>query len=298
MTHRFTLALGKAQHRALRFGLTHGTGTRVGATRVDGVRIPFLSLRPARGGTPVVMIHGFGGDKETWLLAALAMPRTRCMLVDLPGFGRAGSIAPARATAGAQAAALRGFLDRLGLERVHLVGNSMGGGISLRLAADYPDRVRSLTLVGSVGPIVEQSELGLALERGENLLVPESVEEADRMLALALERPPRVPKPLRLYVAAQRIAVAARLHALFEAWRDPPPGHEVPEDLEAIRAPTLVIHGACDRVVHPATGRALAARIPGARLELMEGIGHVPQLEAPRAVASMITAHLAAADAG
>lgn len=294
-----TLALGKVQHRALRFGLTRGTGTRVGFTRVDGVRIPYLALRPRSTGTPAVMIHGFGGDKETWLMAALSLPPTRpCVLVDLPGFGRAGCIVPARATAGAQAAMLRGLCDRLGMPRVHLVGNSMGGGIALRFAADHPDRVRSLTLVGSVGPVIEQSELGLALDRGENLLVPTSLDEADRMLALALERPPRVPRSLRLYVAAQRIAVAERLHALFEAWLDPPPGHEVPEELEQILAPTLVIHGACDRVVHPATGRALAARLPNARLESMAGIGHVPQLEAPRAVAAMIARHLARADGG
>jgi pimeloyl-ACP methyl ester carboxylesterase len=296
---RWILALGKAQHRALRFGLTRGTGTRVATTCVDGVRMPYLVVGPNRAGAPVVMIHGFGGDKETWLMSALTMPRDRpCILIDLPGFGRAGAIVPERATPGGQAEALLGFADRLGLTAFHLAGNSMGGGIALRFAADYPQRVRSLTLVGSVGPLVEHSELGLALERGENLLIPESLEQADRMLGLALERPPAVPRPLRLYVASQRIAAAERLHALFEVWRDPPVGRGVPEALESIDIPALVIHGACDRVVHPSTGRALAARLPRATLELMAGIGHVPQLEAPREVAAMIGRHLAAVDHG
>jgi pimeloyl-ACP methyl ester carboxylesterase len=212
------------------------------------------------------------------------------LVIDLPGHGAATAIAPARASAAAQARVLAAVLDRLGLDRVDLVGNSMGGGIGLRLAADQPARVRSLVLIGSVGPEVAKSETGEALDRGDNPLVPRTGAEAGRFMKLVMERPPKLPRALQRYAVAERAAGAERLAALFAGWHSPPAGEEIPagDRLAAVRAPALVIHGARDRVIHPATAEALADRLPHAQLAVLDGIGHVPQLEAPRRVARLI----------
>jgi magnesium chelatase accessory protein len=69
----------------------------------------------------------------------------------------------------------------------------------------------------------------------------------------------------------------------------------VPHALERIQAPALIVHGAEDRVIHPDTARDVAGSLPNARLELMSGVGHVPHMEAPRAVARLIDAFM---DAG
>lgn len=283
---RAELALGKGQLVVLRKAIAAAAGLRAGVADVDGHRLAYLDRRK---GEPVVCIHGFGSDKESWLLMAPWLPRRwRAVLVDLPGHGASSALRDASARA--QAAVLARLLDRLGIDRAILAGNSMGGGIALRFARDYPDRVRGLALIGSVSPVVVPNELTAALDRGENLLVPTTVEGTDAFLATVTAKPPRVPRAVQRYVAAERVARHAELDDIFRAWRD---ADDVPADLEAIAAPTVVIHGALDRIIHPATADQLAARLPNARRVILDGIGHVPQLEAPAQVARLI-AELAA----
>jgi abhydrolase domain-containing protein 6 len=244
-------------------------------------------------------VHGFGADKEGWLLmaGALRLSGHSLLIPDLPGFGAAGPIPPERAAAKWQARVLAGLLDRLGYSRAHFVGNSMGGGISLRFAADYPARATSLTLVGSVGPLVQKSELNLALDRGENPLLLEGIDDLERLFAFVLVKPPKLWRAIRAFLAEDRFARRDVQAALFRGWIDPDAGEGIPVDLEALRVPTLVIHGARDRLIHPSTGEALAARIPGARLEMLAEIGHGPQLEAPRRVAKLVADFVASAEA-
>jgi abhydrolase domain-containing protein 6 len=292
---RFELMVGKAQHRALRWALTRGAGMRAAVATIGDLTIPYYD----RGGTTTastatLLVHGFGGDKETWLMMSMGLRRQRRLIIpDLPGHGAATPIAAARATARAQAEALCRLLDLLRIDRVDLVGNSMGAGIGMRLARDRPDRVRSLALIGSVGPEVEvKSEVAAALDRGENLLIPEHPDDADRFLALVAEKPPRVPRAIRRYVTAERIAARERLHEIFCGWRGCATAESIPLDLDRIDAPALVIHGERDRVIHPAVAEALAARLPRSRLLTMPGVGHLPQLEAPLQTARAVQRHI------
>ncbi len=278
-------AFGGVQLRAMERAVALAAGVKPGVTPCG---VAYVS-RPHRRGVPLVAVHGFGGDKETWLLMAPWLPRRwRTVLLDLPGHGA--SSAMRDASARAQAAVLAGFLDHLGIERAVIAGNSMGGGIALRFARDYPDRVRGLVLVASVAAEVVPNELTAALDRGENLLVPDSHDKTDEFLRTVTARPPRVPRAVQRYVTSERVARQAQLDTFFRAWRA---AADVPADLEAISAPTLVIHGALDRIVHPATADLLTARLPRARRVILSGIGHVPQLEAPSAVARLIAAFCA-----
>jgi pimeloyl-ACP methyl ester carboxylesterase len=295
LTARIETAIGGAQYRLLTRGAARVLGFDDGALDVEGVRVPFL----ARGwGVPVVLVHGFGADKESWLTMALALSRKHATIIpDLPGFGAAGVIGPERASAKHQAAVIAALLRRLGYARAHLVGSSMGGGISLRFAQDYPHVVSSLTLIGSVGPVVEKSELMFALDRGENPLVVDGAEDLHRLLHFVAERATRYPRTIMRYVGGVRAAQRDQHLALFRGWTDPADGEGINPDLSTISAPTLVIHGDRDRVIHPATGRALAEQIPNARLEMLSGIGHVPQMEAPRKTARFVESFVADVEA-
>ncbi len=283
---RIEVAIGGAQYRIATRAASRLLGFSVGALEVDYVRVPFL----ARGwGVPIVLVHGFGGDKESWLLMAGRLPRNHATIIpDLPGFGAAGAIEPERASAKAQSEVLLRLLDKLGYARAHIVGNSMGGGIALRFAKDHPDRATSITLIGSVGPVVDRSEVLQALDRGENPLIVNDVADLDRLLGLVSEKMPKFPRTMRRFIAEDRVARKEAHLSLFRGWNEPKDGDGISPDLESIRTPALVIHGARDRVIDVSTGRALGARLPNARLEVMEGIGHVPQMEAPGQVAKMI----------
>ena len=294
------ITLGRAEYRLMTRGAARFLGFTESAAEIDGVQVPFF----VRGwGPPIVLVHGFGADKESWLLfagalAALRLRGRSVVIPDLPGFGAAGAIPAERASAKWQARALAGLLDRLGYARAHLVGNSMGGGISLRFAQDYPERLTSMSLLCSVGPLVVKSELNLALDRGENLLLLESADDMDRLLEFVFASPPKSSRAIRAYLAQDRFARRDAQAALFRGWIDPKDGEGVPENLESIRTPALVIHGLEDRLIHPSTGEALAARIPGARLELLAGVGHGPQLEAPRQVAKLVGDFVESAEEG
>lgn len=286
---------GRVQYSALcalGLGLMRG---RSRSARVDGVRMPYLE--GGRGET-VVLVHGFAANKETWLLTAARLSRSYHLVIpDLPGYGAADAIPASRATARAQALAMVGFLDELGLDRVHLVGNSMGGGITLRIARDFPERVRTATLIGSTGPSAGRSDLDRALERGVNPLLPESTDDADALFRFIAEKRRYMPAAMRRYAVSTVVDARARLQQQFDVWHRGQGVDGVPEDVEEIRVPTLVIHGECDRLIDVSTGRALGQRIPGAQLVVLPGVGHVPQLEVAHQTARLIADFLSASRA-
>ena len=287
---RLELALGAFEMRTLERGLAAAAGLRPLPIAAGDLQLAALA-RTAGRGEPVVLVHGFGGDKETWLLMAPWLRGRPLLLVDLPGHGGSTVVRRDRATPAAMGAAVIAALDARGIARAHLCGNSMGGGIALWIARNHPARVASLTLVASVAPELAESELTRALARGENLLIP-GTEDADRFIKLVTEKPPRVPRAVKRYVAARRAGARAVLEEMFRGWVEAAPEVGLPRDLAAIAQPTLILHGARDRIIHVDTARKVAADVPRSQLRILDGVGHVPQLEVPRQIAQLIAAHL------
>jgi abhydrolase domain-containing protein 6 len=283
------LTLGRVEMYALQRALCAAAGLTPARAQIGELELALYERR--RPGTPMVMLHGFGGDKETWLLMAPWLRKPPLLLVDLPGHGGSSPLPRQLTTAAGMGGLLIDLLDERGLARVHLCGNSLGGGLALWLARHHPERIASLTLIASAAPDPAESELTRALARGDNLLIPGS-QEAERFIKLMAERPPRVPQAVTRYITARRVMAAPRLQAMFRAWIDSDPADGLPGDLEAITQPTLIIHGEKDRIVHADTARRVHARMPRAQLHIMPGIGHVPQLEQPAAVARLIARHL------
>ena len=265
------------------------TATRLRAGTAHGLAYLY---RPGRG-TPIVAVHGFGGDKETWLLWAPWIARRRpLLLIDLPGHGGSRALDPRGGGATAHAHAVMAVMDACGIERAILCGNSLGGGVAQRMARTWPERVVALVLVASVAYDFAESELTRELRAGRNVLMPGSGENED-FLRRVVEKPPRVPRAIQRFVASERVRQSPRLLAVWNAWIAAIGDAGVPTDPEVITQPALVIHGACDRIIALETAQRLAARMRDAQLEILPGIGHVPQLEAPRQVARLVEAFLA-----
>jgi pimeloyl-ACP methyl ester carboxylesterase len=176
-------------------------------------------------------------------------------------------------------------LDALGVDRAHLVGLSMGGGIAQVIALQTPGRVTALTLIATtaVDPRVRDlpraaPELA-AMFAGE---VPEfdgSDPEAALEAVVERERPlagPTAFDEARVRAIARRVVARSRDLAASAANHPPPAGESSgPDDLSALAGlPTLVVHGTADPLFPVEHGRALAAAIPGARLLEVEGMGH------------------------
>lgn len=254
--------------------------------RAGGLTIPVL-VRDGEG-DPLVFIHGFGADKEGWIGLIARVGRRPVVALDLPGFGAATRIDGARSNAGDQARAVKHALDGLGTRRATLVGASMGGAITLRFAADFPESTRAIVLLGSVGPIVDKSPFVLGLDEGRNPLIPASHDEFLAMLDFVTVRRPWLPSSIGAFLAAEQVKRKPELTELFEGWvaQD---GGALDAALERVKAPTLVIHGERDRVIDVSSARAIAERVRTSKLLVLPDVGHVPQLEVPDRVARAIT---------
>jgi pimeloyl-ACP methyl ester carboxylesterase len=277
-------------------GFLAATAEDIGAGRLRFASIetrgPRLSIVEAGTGTPVLALHGLGATKGSFLptIAALAdLDRFRVIAVDLPGFGDSDKPIGAPYDAPFFADAVLGLLDRLELERVHLVGNSLGGRVALEVGFNHPERVLRIGLLAPslawlrgrpFQPLVKlaRPELGL-IQFAPRPLVDAAVR---RLIPGARDgwAAAGVDEFLRAYLTRSGRAAfyAAARHIYLEE-----PGGEQGfwTRLARLQPDALFIWGRRDRLVPHAFARHVAGTLPRARhLEL--DCGHVPQIERPR----------------
>ena len=177
-------------------------------------------------------------------------------------------------------------LEALGLPRADVVGLSLGGWLAAELAVRHPERVRRLVLVDAAGtrvPGVERPDLFLApAPRARALLF------ADPTSALATSLLPDVPPPDRVETALRGREAAARL-----LWNPHAQYRKLTGRLGRIKAPTLIVWGAQDRVLPLPLGEAYHRGIAGSTLTVLEGCGHLPPLEQPERFADLVLRFLA-----
>lgn len=140
----------------------------------------------------IVMIHGFGANRDNWLrFARFFTTDYHVIALDLPGFGES-SKPDASYDVGTQADRLQEFLHTLGLEKVHLIGNSMGGHIAALYAARHPQEVLTLALLDNAGVTSpRKSEMFERVERGEaNPLVVRKAEDFQALMEFVFVDPP------------------------------------------------------------------------------------------------------------
>jgi pimeloyl-ACP methyl ester carboxylesterase len=254
-------------------------------------------------GRPIVMVHGLGGSHANWLSVAPRLTaHGRVYAIDLAGHGRTAAIGRA-AQVGPNRALLGRFIDAVAGAPAVLVGNSMGGFIVLSEAAAEPDKVAALVLVAPAVPRVRGAGfdravnlffagvllpgVGAALMRRRARRAPEvNVRET---MAMCCVDPARVdPEVVAAHVAmaserATLGSVVGRdfLHAVRSLTLELVRRDRFDAMVRAVRAPALIVHGDRDRLVRVEAVRALAAARPDWRLEVLDGVGHVPQLEVP-----------------
>jgi len=266
-------------------------------------------------GPLLVCVHGLGGSLLNWAaLVPLLTPTCRVVALDLAGFGH--TRGGARSTSvQANQRLLHRFLTEVAGTPAILVGNSMGGLISILQTAQRPDTVAGLVLVDPALPIALDARPDprvfatfaafLVPAVGRRVLsrrrdTTSAEEAAHAMLRLCCADPSRVPSDvvdLHVELAGQRreysdvdsemlSAAQSLLWVLADRRR-------YAAMQRAIDVPVLLLHGDEDRLVHIASARAAAAANPSWRFEVAQGIGHVPQLEAPEWTAEHVLSWLA-----
>jgi pimeloyl-ACP methyl ester carboxylesterase len=263
-------------------------------------------------GKPLLMVHGLGGSALNWMAVGPEIAaRYHAFAIDLAGFGQT-PLFRRSAAVGANAELVHSFIEKVIGQPVFIMGNSMGGHISILEAAQHPSWVDGMILVDPaipgvhvrrpepafLGTMAALSIPGLAeilLDRRARLLGPEGL--VTQTLAIVCADPSRVaPEVVEAHnrLTRERDKLGRQNgRAFLQASRsiglrmaDPRFWSRVAK----VESPTLVIHGSLDRLIPVAAARDLARRRPDWTLEIFQGVGHVPMMEAPDEFMSALNA--------
>ena len=230
---------------------------------------------------PLVLIHGFTGSKQVWSRVARGMrSRYRVIAPDLAGHGESPDAPLSRYRVEDHVQRLVSMFDRQQIESAHVAGSSFGGFIAARMAITHPSRVASLMLfdpAGIASPV--PSTFDRAIASGSNPFLVNGGASFDRFYSAIMSRPPWVPRSVLSYMGAKahrRRSVIEHMYADFAASDD------LASALWRIRTPTLLVWGRDDQVIDQSAGPVWHAGIVGSQLEVWDGIGHLPMMEAPR----------------
>ena len=250
-------------------------------------------------GPTLVLLHGFGGSRENWLPTARYLVRNFHLLIpDLPGYGASSPIPGADAGVHAQARRLAGFVDALKLQHFALAGHSMGGAIAGVYAAEHPDRVAALALLDTAGLPFRPNAFARAVAEGHNPFAYSDRAQFARFMRLIFARPPYVPPRIADVLIARNIAAQPFLDATLARLRAPADADALVPVLPRLTMPVLGLWCNDDRVIDPSALDALRKGLvaaPQIGTSLLNGCGHMPIMEEPRATADALTRFLTGA---
>ena len=256
-----------------------------------------IYYQEAGSGPDVILLHGLGADRSAWAATVPALAgKYHVYVPDQVGFGQ--SDKPA---IDYRVGTLVGFLDafckKVGIAKASLVGNSMGGWVAMDFALAHPDKVNRLVLVDSAG--YSSKRMGGQPLTREMLqgLNPSTVAGEKQLMALVFHN--------KIYASDQFAEQAFTAHLrkndsyTIDRFIDSIlRGEDVVDGrLGAIKAPTLIVWGRDDALVPLAAGKALAEDIPGAASVILDGCGHVPQVECAAPFNAALLKYLGAAGA-
>ena len=246
---------------------------------VNGEQLYYAETRSPNARLVMVLVHGAGENHLVWPASLRRMDGATVYALDLPGHGKSGG--QGRTSIADYATVLLGFLEALGIKCAVIAGHSMGGAIAQQFALSHPTRVMGLILVATgarlrVAPVILDGIL--------------THTDATLDLVTRYAWGPNTPEQMvqlgRAQMAEVNPHVVANDYAACNAF-------DVMDCLGQIAAPTLALGGTADQMTPPKYVGFLAEKIPGARLVMIEGAGHMVMLEQPDLVAQHVGQFLA-----
>ena len=253
------------------------------ALKLDGLEVHYFE---GGKGKPVVFVHGLGGQAQEWggLLTAVARGGFHVFAMDLPGFGDTTRPRERTYSIREQADFVESFLYALHIDRVTLVGVSMGGWIAATVALSQPQRVERLVMMDSAGFAFETSF-------DTALFTPKTPAEVDALLALLMPNPEPLPTFVKEDFVRQgqnQAWVVERALASMHTGADTLDGR-----FASMKPPLLLVWGKQDAMTPLRLGEAMHRAAPGSVLEVFDGCGHLAFATCEDRVAPRLTSFLA-----
>lgn len=251
---------------------------------IDAAGVHFVYLEGGKG-EPLVLIHGFGADKENFTrVAKFLTPRFHVIIPDVPGFGESGQPANGDYSIDAQVERIHAFVQALGLKTVHLGGSSMGGNIAAAYGAKYPTETGSLWLLAPAGVVsAPPSVLALRLgQGGKNPLIASNADEFEQVFHFVMEEPPFMPRRILDVMGSTAVKHHDLNVKIFEQIHSAMALEPLVKGLEV---PTRIVWGEQDRALNVGGAKILEGLMPKSSALILPGVGHLPMVERPREVA-------------
>jgi pimeloyl-ACP methyl ester carboxylesterase len=255
---------------------------------LDGMQVHIRDTGPRDDPTPLVLLHGMSSSLHTYEGWQQSLQQDRRVIsVDLPGFGLTGPSPQGDYRIDAYTRFLLRLLDTLGLKRVVLVGNALGGEVAWQTAVLAPDRVERLVLIASDGyqpsvlsmPIAFQVASSRWLRWVSERILPKSL-VASSVRSVFGDPARATPEKIdRYFELALRVG---NRRALFQRMDQAEFGSNAAL-IRRIQQPTLVLWGTRDEMISPDQGTLFCRDIAQCKLVMLPGLGHIPQEEDPRA---------------
>lgn len=267
---------------ATRWGLRlerQRSGLVLKSQAIEGFEIPYLE---GGQGEVLVLVHGFGGDKDNFTrMARFLTPHFRVIQPDLPGFGDATRDPSARYRMVDQVERLHAFFQALGVQKMTLGGNSMGGFIACEYAARHPEQVKAVWLLDAAGTAAAHDSPMLRhyLATGDSPLLVKTQSDVAQLIRSTMARPPYFPGFLKRTLGARAVADYPLHREIIQDLNQHSPTLEA--QYTTLPMPALIVWGADDAILNPAAAQTQERLFPHHRTIVMPGIGHLPMLEAP-----------------
>ena len=241
----------------------------------------------------LILIHGFGTDKNNWLdLSSELSSNYHLIIPDLPGHGDSFKIDSKKYTISNQTKWLNEFVEKKNIGKFTLVGNSMGGAISINYSYLYPKKLNNLILIASASNscIGVENEYSKLLSKGLNPLVVDNLEDFDKLLDFVMHERSYIPSLILEVIAEKRMERRVLDEKIF---KDLIFSLTQKEDvLNKITTNTLIIWGEYDRVIDLQCAYILEKNIKNSKKLIFKNIGHVPQMELPAELSEVISSFL------
>jgi abhydrolase domain-containing protein 6 len=249
--------------------------------QVDDHKIVYLE---GGKGEIVVLLHGFGANKDSWTAFAKYMKGYHLVIPDLPGFGESSQVPNDSYDVESQVRRIDRFVELLKLDKFHLAGNSLGGAYTATYGAKHPGKVVTLALLDPVGaPSQNKSELIIQWEKGNNLLLASNTEDYNKLMELVFFKKLSLPASFNKIILADWIAHGGFNKKILNDWQ--PQSFSLTPILPLIQAPVLIIWGDQDKMVDVGGVSFLEKNLKNYRTVIMKDTGHCPMMEKPEETA-------------